>query len=80
MSIQPGDIVESPFIYGKPQREERRFGFSPIQLSGEPAIYHPGDVVYLPYAAGEVSSMEAVGLAWSAAQQASGSGVPISGL
>jgi len=62
-----GDIVDSSFKYSSEQRKVRKFGFSPIQLSGDPAIYHPGDTVNLPYATGETSTIEAIGLAWESA-------------
>ena len=61
-----GDVVDTNFIYSHEQDEVRKYGFSEIQASGRPTIYHPGDVVHLPYASGETSTMEAVGLAWAA--------------
>ena len=61
-----GDVVDTNFIYSAEQDEVRKYGFSEIQVSGRPTIYHPGDVVHLPYASGETSTMEAVGLAWAA--------------
>jgi hypothetical protein len=44
----------------------RQYGFSPITASGIPTVYHAGDVVNLPYASGEISPMDAMGLAWGA--------------
>jgi len=61
-----GDIVESNFIYSTEQRNKRKFGDSDIQIDGNPAVYHAGDVVNLPYGAGERSTIEAIGLAWAA--------------
>jgi len=60
-----GDVVDSNFIYSSGQRDVRKFGDSDIQVSGNPATYHAGDVVHLPYTAGETSTIEAIGLAWS---------------
>ena len=61
-----GDIVETNFIYSDEQREARKFGESEVLVSGQPATYHAGDVVHLPYASGETSTIEAIGLAWGA--------------
>jgi hypothetical protein len=61
-----GDIVDGTFVLSAEQQEVRKYGFSPIEASGTPTVYHPGDVVNIPYASGEISSMEAVGLAWAA--------------
>tara|TARA_R100000231_G_scaffold104430_1_gene77428 strand:- start:4 stop:234 length:231 start_codon:yes stop_codon:yes gene_type:complete len=61
-----GDIVETNFIYSDEQREIRKFGESEVLISGQPATYHAGDVVHLPYASGETSTIEAIGLAWGA--------------
>ena len=61
-----GDIVETNFIYSDEQRETRKFGESEVLISGQPATYHAGDVVHLPYASGETSTIEAIGLAWGA--------------
>lgn len=60
-----GDVVESSFIYSTTQDDVRKYGFSEIQVSGRPTVYHAGDVVHLPYASGELSTIEAIGLAWS---------------
>lgn len=61
-----GDIVDGTFVLSPEQVEVRKYGFSDIKASGIPTVYHPGDVVNLPYASGEISSIEAVGLAWAA--------------
>jgi hypothetical protein len=37
-----------------------------VSFSGNPIVYTPGDVVHLPYASGELSTIQAVGLAWGA--------------
>lgn len=60
-----GDVVESSFVYSTEQDDVRKYGFSEIQLNGRPTVYHAGDVVHLPYASGEISTIEAIGLAWS---------------
>lgn len=59
-----GEIIDGTFVLSTLQVDERKYGFSPIKASGIPTVYHPGDVVNLPYASGEISSMEALGLAW----------------
>lgn len=61
-----GDVVESTFTYSSEQDNIRKYGFSDIQISGRPTVYHAGDVVHLPFESGEVSTIEAVGLAWGA--------------
>tara|TARA_Y100001938_G_C7973796_1_gene370722 strand:+ start:468 stop:698 length:231 start_codon:yes stop_codon:yes gene_type:complete len=61
-----GDVVDTNFIYSEEQRKVRKFGDSEVLVSGQPATYHPGDVVHLPYASGETSTIEAIGLAWGA--------------
>ena len=61
-----GEIVEQTFIMSKAQIDRREFGNSQILYSGTPTVYHAGDVVNLPYESGEISTMEAVGLAWGA--------------
>jgi hypothetical protein len=61
-----GDVVDSNFIYSNTQRDVRKFGDSDIQISGNPATYHAGDVVHMPYKASETSTIEAIGLAWGA--------------
>jgi hypothetical protein len=61
-----GDIIDGTFVLSEEQVEVRKYGFSPIEVSGTPTVYHVGDVVNLPYASGEISSIEAIGLAWVA--------------
>lgn len=61
-----GDVVQSNFIYSVEQDEIRKYGLSEIQISGRPTVYHAGDVVHLPYVSGEISTAEAIGLAWGA--------------
>lgn len=69
-----GDVVDSNFIYSANQLNTRIYGESTIAYSGVPTVYHVGDVVHLPYSSGEVSSMEAVGLAWAAFASGGGPG------
>jgi hypothetical protein len=67
MTTNFGDIVETQFIQSSGQIDTRKFGFSDIRASGDiPSVYHAGDVVHLPYASGDVSTIQAVGLAWAA--------------
>jgi len=61
-----GDVVDSNFIYSQQQLDARIYGESAISYDGNPTVYHPGDVVHLPYQSGETSTMEAIGLAWAA--------------
>jgi len=61
-----GDVVSTNFIYSREQLDGRIYGDSTIQYSGSPTVYHAGDVVHLPYQAGELSTIEAIGLAWAA--------------
>lgn len=61
-----GEIVDGTFVLSEEQIEIRKYGLSDVTLSGIPTVYHAGDVVNLPYASGEVSTMEAIGLAWGA--------------
>ena len=61
-----GEIVDGTFVLSPEQVETRKYGFSDIKVSGIPTIYHAGDVVNLPYTTGETSTIEAIGLAWSA--------------
>jgi len=61
-----GDIVDGTFILSSGQVERRKYGFSPIKASGIPTVYHAGDTVNLPYGSGEISTIQAIGLAWSA--------------
>jgi hypothetical protein len=60
-----GDIVDGVFVLSEEQVKIRKYGFSPIQASGIPTVYHAGDVVNLPYVTGETSSMEAIGACWA---------------
>jgi hypothetical protein len=64
--VEFGDVVDSNFIYSRQQLDERIYGDSEITFSGSPTVYHVGDVVHLPYVSGELSTMEAIGLAWAA--------------
>lgn len=59
-----GDVVDGTFFLSPEQVLTRKYGYSPIKASGIPTVYHAGDVVNLPYASGEISTMEAIGLAW----------------
>jgi hypothetical protein len=62
-----GDIIQTQFIQSTNQIDTRMYGFSEIRATGDvPAVYHAGDVVYLPYQTTEVSTIEAMGLAWAA--------------
>ena len=61
-----GDVVDGTFFLSPEQVLTRKYGYSPIKASGIPTVYHAGDVVNLPYSSGEVSTMEAIGLAWGA--------------
>jgi len=61
-----GEVVATNVIYSQDQIDRRLYGDSDIKYSGIPTVYHAGDVVHLPYASGETSTMEAVGLAWAA--------------
>lgn len=61
-----GDVVSTNVIYSQEQLDGRIYGDSDISYSGVPTVYHAGDVVHLPYASGETSTMEAIGLAWAA--------------
>lgn len=62
-----GDIIETHYIQSPNQIDTRKYGFSEIRASGTiPSVYHAGDVVHLPYASGEISTVEAIGLAWAA--------------
>jgi hypothetical protein len=67
-----GDVVESNFIYSEQQFGKRIYGESTVSYKGSPTVYHVGDVVHLPYVSGEVSTIEAIGLAW----EAYASGIP----
>lgn len=61
-----GDVVDGKFVLSEEQIDVRKYGFSTVKASGIPTVYHVGDVVNLPYASGEISPMEAMGLAWGA--------------
>ena len=61
-----GDVVSTNVIYSQEQLDGRIYGDSDISYSGVPTVYHAGDVVHLPNASGETSTMEAIGLAWAA--------------
>ena len=63
-----GDIVETNFVYSKDSVDKRQYGQSQIKSNGNPAVYHPGDTVHLPFASGETSTIYAMGQAWSANQ------------
>ncbi len=67
-----GDIVETNFVYGEKQIATREFGRSPVEYEGNPAIYHTGDTVNLPYPSGDTSTASAMGAAWSANQSGIG--------
>ena len=61
-----GDIVDGTFVLSEEQIDIRKYGFSLVKAEGIPTVYHPGDVVNLPFSSGEISTMEAIGLAWAA--------------
>lgn len=61
-----GEITDGTFVLSPEQQAVRKYGLSEIKASGVPTVYHVGDVVNLPYASGEISSIEAIGLAWAA--------------
>jgi hypothetical protein len=61
-----GDVVETKYVLSPEQLGTSAFGNSTVYYSGSPIVYSPGDVVNFPYTSGELSTMEAVGLAWSA--------------
>lgn len=61
-----GDVVETKYVLSEEQLRRSQFGFSPVYYSGNPIVYAPGDVVHLPYATGELSTTQAIGLAWGA--------------
>ena len=66
MTVEFGDVVETRYVTSEEQLKRSQFGFSPVSFSGNPIVYTPGDVVHLPYASGELSTLQAVGLAWGA--------------
>ena len=61
-----GEIVDGTFVLSPEQGRSSADIFSDIKVSGIPTIYHARDVVNLPYTTGETSTIEAIGLAWSA--------------
>lgn len=61
-----GDVVETKYVLSESQLNASAFGNSTVYYSGNPIVYSPGDVVNLPYSSGELSTLEAVGLAWAA--------------
>lgn len=60
-----GDVIRTSSPPSSFQRARRQFGKSPIKISGEPTIYHAGDVSNQPYTSEDISAIEAMGLAWS---------------
>ena len=63
---QFGDVIRSSFVLSSGQIAKRQFGESEIKVAGTPTRYHPGDLVNLPYSGTELSTIEAMGLAWTA--------------
>ena len=61
-----GDVIETKYVLSENQLDTSAFGNSTVYYSGNPIVYAPGDVINLPYTSGELSTMEAVGLAWAA--------------
>lgn len=61
-----GDVIETRYTLSEEQLKRSQYGFSPVYYSGSPTVYTPGDVVHLPYATGELSTTQAIGLAWAA--------------
>jgi hypothetical protein len=61
-----GEVIETKYVLSTDQLNASAFGNSPVYYSGSPIVYSPGDVINLPYTSGELSTMEAVGLAWAA--------------
>jgi hypothetical protein len=61
-----GEIIETRYLLSEAQLAASQFGFSEVYYSGSPTVYSPGDVVHLPYASGETSTMQALGDAWAA--------------
>lgn len=61
-----GDLVDSTFIKSEEQFRTRKDGKSPVYFQGNPTVFHVGDVINLPYNPVEISTAEAVGLAWAA--------------
>jgi hypothetical protein len=61
-----GEIIETRYLLSEEQLNTSKFGFSEVYYSGSPTVYSPGDVVNLPYASGETSTINALGAAWAA--------------
>jgi hypothetical protein len=61
-----GNITDTQFVFSEQQDEIRKFGFSRIYYRGRPTVYHAGDTVNVPYKDNELSTIEAMGLAWAA--------------
>lgn len=61
-----GDVVDTTNPASTEQVERRLHGFSDISYSGSPTLYTAGDVVHVPYDSTEISTIEAIGLAWAA--------------
>ena len=74
MTDQPqfGDVIRSAYIPSETQQKKREFGRSPVTISGIQTVYHNGDVVFLPFESGQISTIEAMGLAWAANQSGVG--------
>jgi hypothetical protein len=64
--VEFGDVVETRYLLSEAQLAASQFGFSEVYFEGSPTVYSPGDVVNLPYASGETSSIQALGSAWAA--------------
>jgi hypothetical protein len=60
-----GDVIRTGSPLTSAQKAKREFGRSPIKISGDPTRYHTGDVSNQPYTSGDISAIEAMGLAWS---------------
>lgn len=61
-----GDIIDTQFIFSEEQDNARKYGFSQVFYRGRPTVYHAGDAVNIPYKDSELSTVEAMGLAWGA--------------
>lgn len=61
-----GNITDTQFIFSEQQDAIRKFGFSRVYYQGRPTVYHAGDTVNIPYKDNELSTIEAMGLAWAA--------------
>ena len=61
-----GEVIETRYVLSEEQLKTSKFGFSEVYYSGSPTVYSPGDVVHLPYATGETSTINALGAAWAA--------------